>query len=62
MPTYIYKFKDTGKTVEVQHSITKPALYEIDGRPVERIIGKTDFLLKGQGFYKTDYKKNEINK
>lgn len=57
MPTYIYKFKDTGETTEVNHSIKKEPLREIGGRPVERIIGKTDFLLKGKGFHDTDYKK-----
>ncbi len=55
MPIYIYKFKDTGETTEVNHSIKKEPLHEIGGRPVERIIGKTDFLLKGKGFFKTDY-------
>ena len=58
MPRYIYKFKDTGETVEVNHSINKPPLHEIDGRPVERIISNTSFLLKGNGFYGTDYNKN----
>lgn len=59
MPTYIYKFEDTGETVEVQHGINKPALHEIGGRPVKRIIGKTDFLLRGKGFFKTDYAKEK---
>lgn len=59
MPTYIYKYTDTGETVEIQQGINEPALKEILGRPVVRIIGKTDFLLRGKGFYKTDYAKEK---
>ena len=29
MPTYVYKFIDTGETVEVQQSFTDPTLTEL---------------------------------
>jgi predicted nucleic acid-binding Zn ribbon protein len=28
MPTYVYRFVDTGETIEVQQSFTDPALTE----------------------------------
>ncbi len=57
MPTYDYKRAD-GTVFEAFQSITAEPLTECPttGQPVERIIsGGTGFILKGSGFYQTDY-------
>jgi predicted nucleic acid-binding Zn ribbon protein len=60
MPTYVYKFVDTGETVEVQQSFDEPALTEavhpVDGtvRPVKKVFTPIGVTFKGGGFYKTD--------
>lgn len=46
--TYDYKFLDTGEVVEVSHPMSQPALTEIDGRPVTRLItGGKQVIFKG---------------
>ncbi|MFM7870286.1 MAG: FmdB family zinc ribbon protein [Actinomycetota bacterium] len=60
MPTYIYKFIDTGETIEVQQAFTDEALTEYphpsDGtvRPVKKVFLPVGITFKGGGFYKTD--------
>ena len=60
MPTYIYKFVDTGETIEVQQAFTDDALTEAphpgDGmvRPVRKVFTPVGITFKGNGFYKTD--------
>ena len=57
MPTYDYRRAD-GTVFEVVQPITAEPLAECPttGQPVERIIsGGGGFILKGSGFYKTDY-------
>ena len=57
MPTYDYRRAD-GTVFELVQSITEDPLTEcpITGQPVERMIsGGTGFILKGSGFYQTDY-------
>ncbi|MCY4233352.1 MAG: zinc ribbon domain-containing protein [Bacteroidetes bacterium] len=57
MPTYDYKRAD-GSVFEIVQSIIDDPLTECPttGQPVERIIsGGTGFILKGSGFYQTDY-------
>ena len=57
MPTYVYRRAD-GSTFEVFQRITEDALEECPttGQPVRRVIsGGTGFILKGSGFYQTDY-------
>ncbi|MCY4158790.1 MAG: zinc ribbon domain-containing protein [Bacteroidetes bacterium] len=57
MPTYEYKRAD-GTTFEIFQPITADALVECPttGQSVERMIsGGTGFILKGSGFYQTDY-------
>lgn len=39
MPTYEYRFEDTGEITEVQQSIHADALTAIDGRAVTRMFG-----------------------
>ena len=36
MPTYVYKFVDTGETIEVQQSFDEPTLTEAPTRPTAR--------------------------
>lgn len=60
MPTYVYKFTDTGETIEVQQAFTDDALSEYphpsDGslRPVKKVFQPVGVTFKGGGFYKTD--------
>lgn len=60
MPTYVYKFLDTGETIEVQQAFTDPTLTEYshpsDGslRAVKKVFQPVGVTFKGGGFYKTD--------
>ena len=60
MPTYVYKFTDTGETIEVQQAFTDDALTEYphpaDGtmRSVKKVFQPVGVTFKGGGFYKTD--------
>ena len=60
MPTYVYRFADTGETIEVQQSFDEPTLTEVahpdDGRPrpVKKVFTPVGITFKGNGFYKTD--------
>jgi len=60
MPTYVYKFVETGETVEIfqdfsEDSLTE-ALHPVDGsmRPVKKVFLPVGITFKGGGFYKTD--------
>lgn len=60
MPTYVYKFVDTGETIEVQQSFdelplteaTHPSTGEV--KPVRKVFTPVGVTFKGGGFYKTD--------
>jgi len=60
MPTYVYKFTETGETIEVQQAFTDATLTELahpkDGvvRPVKKVFQPVGVTFKGSGFYKTD--------
>lgn len=60
MPTYVYKFLDTGETIEVQQSFDDPALTEaahpVTGATmaVKKVYLPVGVTFKGGGFYKTD--------
>mgnify|MGYP006268642657 CR=1 FL=1 len=60
MPTYVYKFVETGETIEVQQDFTEDSLTEakhpVDGamRPVKKVFTPVGITFKGGGFYKTD--------
>ena len=60
MPIYVYKFTDTGETIEVQQAFTDDALTEYphpsDGQPraVKKVFQPVGITFKGGGFYKTD--------
>lgn len=60
MPMYHYRCANCGAEMEIQQRISEPALTlcpncETDG--LKRVIGLGGgFVLKGTGFYNTDYK------
>jgi len=60
VPTYVYRFIDTGETIEVRQSFDDAALTEAphpsDGkpRPVKKVFTPVGVTFKGSGFYKTD--------
>ena len=60
MPTYVYRFVDTGETIEVQQAFTDDALTEAthpqSGRvmAVKKVFTPVGVTFKGSGFYKTD--------
>jgi predicted nucleic acid-binding Zn ribbon protein len=60
MPTYVYKFIETGETIEVQQSFDDDTLTEAvhpesgDTLPVKKVFLPVGVTFKGDGFYKTD--------
>jgi predicted nucleic acid-binding Zn ribbon protein len=60
MPTYVYKFLETGETVEVQQSFADDTLTEaVHPRTgatmaVRKVFQPVGVTFKGDGFYKTD--------
>ncbi|MEI7546545.1 MAG: FmdB family transcriptional regulator [Actinomycetota bacterium] len=60
MPTYVYKFIDTGETLEVQQAFTDDALAEAmhptrnELLRVKKVFLPVGVTFKGGGFYKTD--------
>jgi predicted nucleic acid-binding Zn ribbon protein len=60
MPTYVYKFIDTGETIEVQQAFTDEALTEAvhpttgATMAVKKVFTPVGVTFKGGGFYKTD--------
>lgn len=60
MPIYEYQCPSCGVTFEKQQSITANPIKtcpECGGRKVQRLISSTSFVLKGSGWYVTDYGK-----
>ncbi|WP_040495441.1 FmdB family zinc ribbon protein [Ilumatobacter nonamiensis] len=60
MPTYVYKFVDTGETIEVQQAFTDDTLNEYthpdsgELLPVKKVFQPVGVTFKGSGFFKTD--------
>ena len=60
MPTYVYKFVETGETIEVQQAFSDAALTEAvhpstgKAMPVKKVFQPVGVTFKGGGFYKTD--------
>jgi predicted nucleic acid-binding Zn ribbon protein len=60
VPTYVYKFVDTGETIEVQQSFHEATLTETThpvtgvAMPVKKVFQPVGVTFKGSGFYKTD--------
>lgn len=56
MPTYDYRCRDCGHTIEIVHSILEdgPEACERCRGPVERVLHPTGVIFRGSGFYVTD--------
>ena len=60
MPTYVYKFVETGETIEVQQGFEEPTLSEAIhpatgvSMPVKKVFTPVGVTFRGGGFYKTD--------
>lgn len=60
MPTYVYRFVDTGETIEVQQGFNDDTLTEYAHpdsgvtMPVKKVFTPVGVTFKGGGFYKTD--------
>ena len=57
MPTYEYHCDGCGRDFEVKQRITEDALKTCDvcGGAVRRLLSPAPFILKGEGWYVTDY-------
>lgn len=57
MPTYEYECPKCPRVFEVRQRITEPALATCDrcGGPIHRLLSPAPFILKGGGWYVTDY-------
>ena len=57
MPTYEYECKRCGRVFELRQRISEPALttHEGCGGQVSRLLSPAPFILKGEGWYVTDY-------
>src|SRR5688572_23479997 len=57
MPTYEYECPRCPRVFEVKQRITEPALVtcEVCGGPIHRLLSAAPFILKGGGWYVTDY-------
>ncbi len=57
MPIYEYQCQSCGKHLEIMQRYTDMPLANCPdcGGPVRKLISSTSFVLKGTGWYKTDY-------
>lgn len=57
VPTYEYECPKCPRIFEVKQRITEPALVTCDrcGGPIHRLLSAAPFILKGEGWYVTDY-------
>ena len=57
MPTYEYQCAACGREFEARQRITEPALTQCEkcGGAVKRLLSSAPFILKGGGWYVTDY-------
>src|SRR3989442_14166360 len=57
MPTYEYECRKCRRTFEIRQRISEPALTVCDvcGGEVRRLLSAAPFILKGGGWYVTDY-------
>ena len=57
MPTYEYECSGCGRVFEIRQRISEPPLTRCDtcGGQVRRLLSPAPFILKGAGWYVTDY-------
>lgn len=58
MPIYLYQCIECKKEIEVLQKISDPAPEKCEecGGEMKKLISKSSFILKGKGWYATDYK------
>lgn len=63
MPIYEYKCKNCGKITEIWHGVNESANGHCPhcGGNLQKIISNAGFILKGSGWYVTDYKRKNNN-
>ena len=67
MPTYVYKFVETGETIEIQQSFKDDTLTEIahpdsgDMLAVKKVFQPVGVTFKGSGFFKNDNRDKTSN-
>ena len=67
MPTYVYKFVETGETLEIQQSFSDDTLTEAvhpasgTTMAVKKVFTPVGVTFKGGGFYKTDSRSGSGN-
>jgi putative FmdB family regulatory protein len=56
VPTYDYRCRDCGHTIEIIHSILEdgPEVCERCRGPMQRVLHPTGVIFRGSGFYVTD--------
>jgi putative FmdB family regulatory protein len=61
VPTYDYRCRDCGHTIEIIHSILEdgPEACERCRGPMQRVLHPTGVIFRGSGFYVTDSRKAE---
>jgi putative FmdB family regulatory protein len=61
MPLYEYKCSNCSKNIEIIQKFSDAPLAtcpECGGGPINKVVSRTSFQLKGGGWYATDYKKS----
>jgi putative FmdB family regulatory protein len=61
MPIYEYQCEKCGEVFEVFQRVSDPPpeQHECGGRKIKRVMSQTSFILKGSGWYITDYARKE---
>ncbi|HET9498145.1 MAG TPA: FmdB family zinc ribbon protein [Candidatus Limnocylindria bacterium] len=60
MPTYDYRCRECGHTIEIMHSILEdgPDACERCRGPVDRVLHPAGVIFRGSGFYVTDSRRS----
>lgn len=58
MPVYEYQCQKCGKVIEALRKVDDPAP-KCCGVKMKKLISKGSFILKGKGWYATDYKEKK---
>lgn len=63
MPIYEYKCEECGEIFEVFQKVSDPLpeKHECGSNKISKIISISSFILKGTGWYETDYKRKDKN-
>ena len=63
VPTYDYRCRDCGHTIEIIHSILEdgPEVCERCRGPMQRVLHPTGVIFRGSGFYVTDSRSSKAS-